>query len=103
MLEKGVIEKKIENKLVSEVVKRGDLCFKFTSPHEPGVPDRIVITPDGRVIFVELKAAWGSLANIQKYQTDRMRAVGADVRIIKGMDAVTDFVKQEFCGRTASA
>lgn len=33
----------------------GGKAYKFISPGNPGVPDRLCVFPDGRVIFVELK------------------------------------------------
>ena len=45
-------EASIEKRLVEGVKKLGGICLKFVSPSTPGVPDRIVITADGRVIFV---------------------------------------------------
>ncbi len=59
-------ESQIERRLVQGVKERGGMCPKFTSPGLPGVPDRIVITPKGRVIFIELKTEIGKLANIQR-------------------------------------
>lgn len=88
-------ESEIESRMAQMVKKRGGLCYKFVSPNNPGVPDRIVITPDGRVIFVELKTEIGSLAKIQKWQLEKMRKRGADVRVIKGWQAVKAFVESE--------
>ena len=87
-------ESTIEARLVKMVRERGGLSYKFTSPSSPGVPDRIIILPDGRTIYVELKTEIGQLAKIQKYQISVMRAHGADVRVIKGMDAVKAFVEE---------
>ena len=61
-------ESYIENYLVRKVKENNGLCLKFVSPGNPGVPDRIVITPDGRTIYVELKTEVGRLAKIQKWQ-----------------------------------
>lgn len=36
----------------------------------------------------------GRLANIQKWQIAEMRKRGADVRVLKGLDAVQDFLVQ---------
>lgn len=87
-------EAQIENRLVRMVRDRGGLCFKFTSPNNPGVPDRIVITPDGRTIYVELKTSIGRLQRIQQWQISEMRKRGADVRVIKGLDAAKAFVEE---------
>ncbi|MEG2050908.1 MAG: hypothetical protein RR012_01260 [Oscillospiraceae bacterium] len=43
-------EARAEKRLEELVHERGGLCYKFISPCNPGVPDRIVITPDGRTI-----------------------------------------------------
>ncbi len=87
-------ESTIEARLAREVKKRGGLCYKFVSPDNAGVPDRIVITPDGRTIYVELKTLIGRLAKIQKWQLAEMRKRGADVRVLYGMDQVLAFVEE---------
>jgi hypothetical protein len=70
------------------------MCLKFTSPGAPGVPDRIVIAPDGRVYFVELKAQYGRLSGIQRWMTGEMRKRNADVRVLNSADAVKDFLEE---------
>ena len=87
-------EAAIEARLVKMVRSRGGLCYKFVSPSNPGVPDRIVITPGGRTIYVELKTEIGRLANIQRWQLDEMRKRGADVRVLKGLEEVKAFVEE---------
>lgn len=89
-------ESRIESCLVRMVRDRGGLCYKFVSPGNPGVPDRIVITPAGRTVYVELKTEVGRLAAIQKWQHEEMRKRGADVRTLKGLDQVKAFVEEVF-------
>ena len=98
MLQEGndVSEKQIEHRLVQGVKAKGGLCLKFTSPGMPGVPDRIVLTPDGRTIYVELKTQIGSLAKIQKWVISEMQQRGADVRVLKGLDQVKSFLEDVF-------
>lgn len=78
------------------VRERGGLCYKFTSPGNPGVPDRIVIAPDGNIYFVELKTLTGSPQRIQRWQIGEMQKRGADVRLLKGLVAVKAFVEEVF-------
>lgn len=87
-------ESTIEARLVREVKKRGGLCYKFTSPGSPGVPDRIVILPGGRTVYIELKTEIGRLAKIQKWQLEEIRKRGADARVLKGMDQVLAFLEE---------
>jgi len=49
-------EKEIEKKLVLEAKKRGGLAVKFVSPGFDGMPDRILLMPEGKIAFVEVKA-----------------------------------------------
>lgn len=96
-------ESTIEACLVREVRKRGGLCYKFTSPGSPGVPDRIVILPGGITVYVELKTEIGRLANIQKWQIEELRKRGATVRVLKGMDQVLAFLEEVDKGEIRSA
>lgn len=48
-------EKEIERKLVTEVKRMGGICPKFVSPGFDGMPDRIVLLPNGKLAFVEVK------------------------------------------------
>ena len=51
-----MIEKQVEQALRKAVRDRGGLALKFVSPGLAGVPDRIVLMPNRRIAFVELKA-----------------------------------------------
>lgn len=83
-----MLEKQVERRLVEGVKKLGGLCIKFVSPSMPGVPDRIIVTATGKVIFAELKSDTGRLSKLQKYTIEQLRQRGADVRVVKGLDAV---------------
>lgn len=89
-----MLESRIEQYLVTGVKKLGGLCFKFESPGNPGVPDRIVITADGEIIFVELKTDVGRLSKIQGYIISEMRKRKADVRVLKGLESVKQFLAE---------
>jgi len=87
-------ESGIEKHLVNGIKNLGGMCVKFVSPGTPGVPDRIIITADGRVIFVELKTETGCLAKIQRYRLGEMQKRGADVRVVKGLENVKALLRE---------
>lgn len=89
-----MLEKDIEEWLNKQIEKIGGLAFKFVSPGNPGVPDRIYILPDGLVWFVELKQQTGRVAGIQKWQRERLVRMGCNYRLVKGLDDAKTFVKQ---------
>ena len=50
------LEKDIERKIGDFAKKNGCLYYKFTSPARRAVPDRMIITPQGVIGFLEVKA-----------------------------------------------
>ena len=92
-------EKDIERRLGERLKELGCLYYKFVSPSTPGVPDRIVILPGGKTIYVELKTEAGRLSSVQKRQIARMRERGADVRTVRGMGEAKELLREvkELC------
>lgn len=87
-----MLEREIEEWLNKHVEKMGGLSFKFVSPGNPGVPDRIYILPDGVVWFVELKQQFGKVARIQRWQRERLIGMGCHYRLVRGKDDAQVFV-----------
>ncbi len=65
-------ESTIEQYLVSKSKENNCLCYKFSSPARRGVPDRIVIWPDGTLDFIELKTKDGVLSKLQRHELKRL-------------------------------
>lgn len=86
-------EKEIEKKLVSGIRALGGRAFKWVSPGNDGVPDRIVILPNKVPIFVELKTDTGKLSALQKVQIGRLEDMRQDVRVLYGPQEVEAFLK----------
>ncbi|MCD7757098.1 MAG: VRR-NUC domain-containing protein [Clostridiales bacterium] len=89
----SMTEKTVERRLTDGVRRRGGLCYKFVSPGNDGVPDRIVVTPAGVVWFVELKTTVGRLSARQKLQIGRLQANYANVAVLYGAEDVDQFLK----------
>lgn len=69
-------EKNIEQSLVKAVKKKGGLALKFVSPGLAGVPDRLVLLPNGRLGFIELKAPGKKLRVLQEKRKRQLEALG---------------------------
>lgn len=86
-----MLEKDIEKLFRDEIKKAGGKAYKFTSPGNDGVPDRIVMLPDGRIVFVELKTDTGKLSRLQELQRRQIAELGQTVRVLHGLAEVRDF------------
>lgn len=87
-------EKEIEKRLTTKLKNLGCLVYKFISPNNAGVPDRIVIYPGGRVDFIELKTLSGRLSPLQAAQIDKLKRKGAKVYIVVGLAGADDYVER---------
>lgn len=86
-----MIERDVEQALVRRVKTMGGLCEKFTSPGRRSVPDRLVTLPNGRIVFVELKAPKKKPTENQIRDHERRRALGCDVRVIDNVEDANAF------------
>ena len=81
-------EKQIENKLASEVKKAGGIALKFVSPSFDGMPDRLVLLPDGHIAFVELKAPGKKPRLLQLARHRLLRSLGFRVYVIDSVEQI---------------
>ena len=88
-----MLEKQLELYFMRVMEMKNCLCWKFVSPGMAGVPDRIVIPPWGRVIFVELKAPGKRLRKLQKVRREQLKAQNVDVWVIDSKEKVDKFVQ----------
>ena len=88
------LEKSVEQYLTKEVNKLGGLCWKWVSPGNSGVPDRIVIYK-GSVVFVELKRPkGGKLRALQVVRLKQLADQGQDVRVINTKSQVDELISE---------
>lgn len=85
-------EKKIEHYLVQKIGRLNGLCFKFTSPSNAGVPDRLCIL-HGDAFFVELKAPGEKPRELQKAVARQIRKRGVKVYCLSSKEQVDDLVR----------
>lgn len=88
----GLLEKDIEKFLNDNIKKLGGRSYKFVSPGNSGVPDRIIFLPGGRIYFVELKTKKGRPSALQKLQRRRFKELGHKVYLLYGLEDVKVFL-----------
>ncbi len=86
-------ESRIERELTRRIEAIGGSCFKWVSPGNRGVPDRIVIY-QSEVILVELKRPGEKLRPLQEYQRRKFSELGVVVEVIDSMEGVDEFVQR---------
>lgn len=91
-------ERDIERALSVMVRRHGGLCLKWVCPGWAGVPDRIVLLPGGRVIFVEVKRPKGGWVSPgQAWFAEQLRALGFQHRFVRSREDIAD-LEQEIKG-----
>lgn len=86
-------EKDIETYLRDEIKAIGGRAYKFVSPGNSGVPDRLVCLPGGRIAFVELKAPGKKPTVLQERQHKILRGLGFYVQVIDSISGVDNFIR----------
>ena len=86
-------EQKIERRLKKEIELIGGKALKFVSPGVSGVPDRIVLLPGGKFIFVELKSPGKKLRPIQRLRKKELENLGFDIKVIDSIESLLKFIK----------
>ncbi len=71
-----MVEKNIEVHLRDRAKVLGGKAYKFVSPGNDGMPDRLVCLPGGRIAFVETKAPGKKSTPLQLKKQAELRAMG---------------------------
>ena len=75
-------EAQIERKICEHAKLRGCIAYKFTSPGRAGVPDRLLIAPDGTVFMIEFKTPTGRLSALQINEHRRLNEHNVAVYVV---------------------
>ncbi len=94
-----MLEKDLERKIVNKAKKLGYLTYKFVSPSNRGVPDRIFISEKGKLFFVEFKSKKGKLSKLQDKKISELRVRKQSVFVIDdeeiGMKLLMEYMGKE--------
>ena len=72
----------VENEFVKAVRKAGGVAYKLTSQTANGLPDRLVLFPVAKTIFVELKAPGKMMRPLQRKRRYQLMKLGFPVLCI---------------------
>jgi hypothetical protein len=87
-----MLEKDIEKYLVKCVAQAGGKAYKFVSPSNRGVSDRIVCLPDGSTHFIELKRPGGKVSPLQLMFAREMMTLGQSYDVLWSKEEVDKWI-----------
>lgn len=93
-----LLEKDVEQYLCRQVEKLGGKAYKFSSPANRAVPDRICCFPHGQIVFVECKAPGKKATPLQLKVLTFLRQLRFNVAIVdtkERVDIVINMVKED--------
>ena len=90
-------EREIEKELVTKTKAMGGIAPKFTSPGFDGMPDRLVLLPNGKMAFAELKAPGKKPRPLQEARHRLLRRLGLVYVIdrLEQIESVLDEIREE--------
>ena len=86
-------EREVESYLIKRLRQHGLACIKFIPDQVNGMPDRLVLLPGSRVLWVELKTKGGALSEIQKLRHRELREKGHEVVVVWSKERVDELVQ----------
>ena len=87
-------EKQIEMRLVKEVKAAGGICPKLVSPGTDGMPDRMVLLPEARIGFVEVKAPGQKPRPLQERWHERLHQLGFLVFVLDDPEQIQEIISE---------
>jgi len=84
-------EKTIERQLREKVKKLGGMAIKITSPSFTGLPDRMILMPEGQIYFIETKSTGDKPRKRQLYVHKQLRNLGFEVFVIDSQKELDEF------------
>jgi hypothetical protein len=87
-------EKQIEQRLIKAVKDQGGMCPKLISPGTDGMPDRMVLLPEARLGFVEVKKPGAKPRPLQERRHDQLRSLGFLVAVLDDPREIPKIIKE---------
>ena len=88
---KPPLEKEVEARLRTRIKAAGGVSWKFVSPNNRGVSDRVALI-NGRTIYIEVKRDGEKMTALQKVFMHKVLDNGGEFALVEGMSGVDDFI-----------
>ncbi len=89
-----MLEKQIESRLSKSVKSVGGIALKFVSPGFAGMPDRLVLLPDEKIAFVELKSNGKKPRTLQLARHKMLKRLGFKVYVIDDVEQIGGMIDE---------
>jgi len=83
-----MLEKSIERQILNWCKKQGWLNLKLGGPK--GFPDRSVILPNGRIVFLEVKKPGGVVSHHQNVFKKKLNDLGHECHVVDSLAAAQE-------------
>lgn len=93
-----MLERDVEQHLVKEIKKLGGKAYKFSSPNNRAVPDRLCCLPRGWKYLVECKAPGKDFSPLQEKVARTLRSTGHEVFLVdtkEKVDKLCQMIKED--------
>ena len=85
-------ERTVENYLTRRVKEAGGKSYKWCSPSNRSVPDRIAFLPNGGVWFIEVKSPTGKLTQLQEHTVKELKKYTDNVVVVFSKEDVQEWL-----------
>lgn len=87
-------EQVIEQKLRVAVAAAGGWALKLSCPGTGGIPDRMLLFPEARIGFVEVKAPGKKPRQLQIAQMNKLKKLGFPVFVLNDTDQIQKIIEE---------
>ena len=88
------MEKDIEKKFTKAIRHVDGIALKLVSPSFNGIPDRLVLMPNGKIGFVEIKDKGKKPRALQTSRHNMLRQLGFKVFVLDDVDDIEKIIKE---------
>ena len=84
----------IEQQLVKAVKDIGGIALQIASPGFDGMPDRLILLPNRKIAFVEVKALGKTLRPLQEKRKRQLEALGFLVFCLDNLEQIGGILRE---------